>query len=65
MVWSMSSDDVEAVTRHKAGGSLALVAGQHLAIETSPAGEEYLDVEVPAGKVWNIRVSVSITETEA
>ncbi len=46
--------------------TFAVVAGQRLKIETTPAGEEILNVECPAGKVWNvIRVIVEITETDA
>lgn len=65
MAWPMLSDNVEAVARYKAGGSLTLAAGERLMIETSPGGEEYLNIVAPPGKAWNIRVSVSITETEA
>ena len=42
-----------------------LVAGTHLKVETSPAGDEMLDYVVPAGKVAHVRVSVAITETDA
>lgn len=65
MAWPMTSDNVEAVTRHKAGGSLTLAAGQHLKIESSANDGEYLDIVAPVGKVWNVRVFVSITETQA
>lgn len=65
MAWPLISDNVEAVTRFTSGGNLTLSVGKHLTIETSPGGEEYIDVVVPDGKLWNIRVSVSITETDA
>jgi len=37
--------------------------GQSLRIETSPGGEELLDVEVPAGKVWTCYVYVRVVES--
>jgi len=40
-------------------------AGQSLKIETSPDGDDILDVECPAGKAWSVRVIVEITETDA
>lgn len=39
-----------------------LTTGQSLKIETSPNGEEILDVTVPEGKTWNVHVAVVITE---
>lgn len=46
-------------------GAIPLVAGQKLRVETSPDGEEILDVECPAGKAWTARIIVEITETDA
>ena len=45
------------------GDSFELVAGKHLKIETSPGGEELLDAVVPAGKTWDINLTVNIVET--
>jgi len=42
-----------------------LTAGTSLKIETSPQGDDILNVEVPAGKVWQVRVQVFIVETDA
>lgn len=39
-------------------------AGQTLKIETSPGGNEILDVTVPAGKQWSVIVNVDIRETD-
>ena len=43
----------------------SLAAGKTLSIETSPNGEEILNLTVPAGKSWAVSVSVSIHETVA
>ncbi len=40
-----------------------LTAGQTLKIESSPDGEEILNVEVPAGKTWQVYTYVRIVET--
>ena len=39
-----------------------LLAGEKLKVE---AGEEELSEIVPAGKCWNVRVLINITETDA
>ena len=44
---------------------LELAAGEFLKIETTPQGEEVLNVEVPTGKAWYVELSVLITETDA
>ena len=51
---------------HKWGQEeFTIVAGQSLKIETSPRGEEILDIEVPAGKTWTGIVVVDFVETNA
>ena len=44
--------------------SIPMTAGKSLKIETSPDGEEVLDIECPAGKAWSVRLDVTITETD-
>jgi len=46
-------------------GYFSMAAGKTLKVETSPQGEDLLNEQVPAGKVWTVVVSVSITETDA
>jgi hypothetical protein len=43
---------------------IVIAAGKSFKIETSPQGEDILDVEVPAGKQWTVVVSVSIDEVD-
>lgn len=43
----------------------SLATGKTLKIETSPNGEEILDLTVPVGKSWDVSISVSINETDA
>ena len=58
--------DAQAAGTIKAGHeAVALTAGQSLKIETSPNGEDVLDIECPAGKAWSVQVDVTITETDA
>ena len=42
-----------------------LSAGKSLKIETSPRGEDVLDVTVPSGKKWHVHVAVVIQEVDA
>ena len=44
---------------------VVVAAGQSLKIETSPGGAEVLSEQCPAGKKWQVRVNVHITETDA
>jgi len=39
-------------------------AGKTLLIETSPSGEEILNLDVPEGKRWEVRISVNIVEMD-
>lgn len=41
-----------------------LLAGQSLKIETSPNGEEILNIEVPVGKKWTVIISAFIREED-
>ena len=52
-------------TQKYAVGTVALVAGKTLKIETSPAGAELLDAVVPDGKQWSVLVYVRVVETSA
>jgi len=54
-----------AATMKYGGTEVSCPAGRSLKIETSPAGEDLLDAECPAGKVWTVRIDVQITETDA
>ena len=44
---------------------LVLTAGMHLKIETSPGGDEILDVVVPEGKAWKVNVTIAVYERDA
>ena len=40
-------------------------AGKTLKIETSPQGEDILNITVPEGKKWVATINISIVETDA
>ena len=46
-------------------GVYTVEAGKTLKIETSPNGEDILEEEVPAGKVWSAHITINIDETDA
>lgn len=52
-----------AVTKYVARDRVVISAGKRLKIETSPDGEEILNVEVPAGKTWAVQFNTEIFET--
>lgn len=41
-----------------------LASGQSLKIESSPGGEEIINVEVPVGKKWQVHIAVIINELD-
>ena len=48
---------------YKAGNdTFDVPAGKTLRIETSPSGENILEVEVPAGKTYRVIINVNIKE---
>jgi len=56
----------EIVASHFLSGheTVSISAGTSVKIETYPNGEEILDVIVPTGKVWSVRIIVEIDETD-
>jgi len=65
MAIELTTEALPARTQKQGSDIFTLAAGKSLKIETSPGGSEYLDAEVPAGKSWQVTVSVHITETDA
>jgi len=63
----MDLRDMSVKARSIQAGNSAFVAtdGQVVKIETSPQGEEILNLTVPEGKVWSISVNLQITEVDA
>jgi len=46
------------------GAVFDVEAGKSLKIETSPGGEDKLDITVPAGKSWKVSMTIQIIETD-
>ena len=64
ITFSTTTQAARPETSHSVGGeSFDLAAGKSLKIETSPAGEELLDIQVPAGEAWFVTIDVSIAKT--
>lgn len=59
------TDSVLHEVRKDGDTTFSLAAEKSFKIETSPDGEEILNVEVPTGKAWLITLSVRIIETDA
>ena len=45
--------------------TVAVTAGQSLKIESSPDGDEFLEIACPPGKAWSVKLDVTITEADA
>lgn len=54
-----------AIKHYNGTDDFSITSGKSLNIETSPRGEEIVNETVPAGKVWEVSVTVSIKETDA
>lgn len=65
MAMELSETNVSACKVMSGGEIENLAAGKTIKIETSPEGEEILEETVPAGKAWEVRIYISITETDA
>ena len=61
----LDSASLPATITYAGDTSGVLTAGKTLKVETAPTGSELLNVQVPVGKVWQVRVYVSIVETPA
>jgi len=61
----LNEQNVPSRKTYTGRGVYSATTGKSLKIETSPGGEDILDVEVPTGKVWEISISLSITESDA
>jgi len=53
---------VSARTRHSGTEEFVLLAGETLKIETSPGGDELLNVTAPEGKEWQVHITVDVVE---
>lgn len=53
---------VPEVVKYVGVCEFTVTSGQHLKIETSPGGEDILDVVVPAGKTWLIQGKMFVNE---
>lgn len=51
-------------TRYLGQEAFDVSAGQHLKVETTPAGRDILDEICPAGYEWHVEVSVNVTQHE-
>jgi len=55
---------IPAKSNYSGSGNVEATAGQHFKIETTPNGVDVLDVVVPQGKTWKVKMDISIEETE-
>ena len=63
---AITLEDTSIQRTSRAGaGNVTLSAGQTLKIEATPGGPEILEATVPEGKVWNVGLSVHVSESEA
>lgn len=53
---------IEARTRYEGEAAFTMPTGQILKIETTPDGSEILNVVVPVGKAWSVRIRVDVEE---
>ncbi len=60
-------DYSQSVVNLKVGqqSGIPIAVGQSLRIETSPGGEEILNIECPPGSSWTARIIVEISENGA
>ena len=54
---------IAAKTEYNGSTTLNINSGKSLKIETTPQGDEILNIAVPSGKKWKVSLKVHITET--
>ena len=57
------NNSIIAQAKYVGTGQYIIPAGKSLKIETSPAGEEILNVTVPAGKSWAVAMQIVVVES--
>jgi len=55
---------IPAKSNYSGSGNVEVTGGKHLKIETTPGGLDILDAVVPEGKMWKVKIDISIEETE-
>ena len=65
MAIELSNQNYDVTKKRSGQDAFDMTAGKSLKIETSPAGEELLNVEVPVGKKWSVSIGVQISESDA
>ena len=62
----MELNDISVEARNVLAGyeAFEVIAGKTFKIETSPQGQDTLNMTVPAGKKWRVQINVEITETD-
>lgn len=61
----LTKETLPATTLGRFNGTLEIVAGKALKVETSPAGVTMFSDTVPVGKTWTARVYIHVTESDA
>jgi len=59
---TLGERSVAAQTVRFGSATFEVAAGKYLKIETSPAGVEILNQQVPAGKKWTVTAIIEIQE---
>jgi len=53
---------IAAKSNYSGSGEVEVSGGKHLKIETTPDGLDILDAVVPGGKLWKVKIDISIEE---
>jgi len=63
MAIELRTEALPARTTKAGNGTFTVPAGKTLKFETTPGGQELLNVVVPAGKTWTVTVNVYVVES--
>jgi len=55
---------IGAIKEYSGSTTFNMDSEKILIIETSPRGDDILDIEVPSGKKWKVSLKLHITETD-
>jgi len=60
----LNTNDISSYKNISGADEFELAAGKTLKIETSPDGDEILEITVPRGKKHNVKIEITIIETD-
>ena len=60
---TLNTETIPGLVKHTGGDTFTIVEGQKLTIKTTSPKLEILDLKVPEGHTWEVRLELFVRET--